>query len=387
MKHKFGQVNKLIVVLIYILLFMFSVSIFNLAGYILPVLLLFYGVTKPNSKIVVSRSLIILFVFSVIYFVDYSLFWQITVRDVILYLIAPWGSYLFALNFIKESQDDHRLGKMVLILVSGLFAHGILNLYAFYSTYGFDYAFRITVDFWRNEVISVTGCSLYYVPAMSISLGYLFFGEKRFIKAVSVLTLAVGILANVVYSNRTAVYLLSILLFVAIVTKMKQNLTSVRGWVVFLAVAAVMFSITAFDLFGIRTAIDGLEIVQRIKSNEVGRVEVWTSFLSSDWFLYPFGGDQVDFGFNFAHNLWLDIIRTVGILPFIALCVFTIQSSAIIKKFSAVKSNYTYYVYLVAGMAISCFVEPIMEANPYYFITLVMIIGGMEGYLVRTQNG
>lgn len=379
--------NDIYEFIIFIMLFLFAISFYNMAGYFLPILLLFYLIIRQQKKITISQTLSILFFFSVFYFMDYMFFWSITVRDVILYLVAPWGSYLFGLNFVKESNDEHRLGKMVLILSGGLFLHGVLNLYSFYITYGFDYALRRAIDFWRNEEISVTGCSLYYVPAMSLALGYLFFGERKHLKLLSVITIVIGFGANIIYSNRTAVYLLGSLLTIAVVSKMRKDHAKLKSWLVLLGIILTLTIVIVFNLGGIITVINNSGIMQRMRGNETGRLSIWISFLKGDWYLHPFGGDKVLFDYNFAHNLWLDIYRTVGFLPFVLCCIFAIQVVFLTRKFITVKNNNVYYIYLILGIAISCFVEPIMDSNPYYFISAVMIVGGMEGYIIRETEG
>ncbi len=367
-----------------LLLMMFSVSLFNLAGHFLLATVMLYFLLTLKSKLLIDRASIVLFLFSVCYFVNYLIFWSLDIRSVIVYLIAPWASYLFGLNFTVYSKDKKAFEKMSVILMMGFFIHGVLNLGASIAEYGLESAFRISIDFWRGDQLSVTGCALYYVPMIGYSLSYLFFGKSAKLKIGNGFILLIAVTANSIYANRTAIYLIGILLVGATASILIQKQARARHWMIFIGVIIVLLLLWAADIGGFKSFILNLNVTQRIIGNDVGRAAVWKDYLSSDWWTHPFGGKLADFNYNFAHNLWMDVLNTAGFLPCILLIVFTFSGFSIVKRYvKFCPKQRIPYVYAVFAMTICAAAEPIIESNPYYLMILFMMLGGMQGEMKR----
>jgi Na+/melibiose symporter-like transporter len=86
----------------------------------------------------------------------------------------------------------------------------------------------------------------------------------------------------------------------------------------------------------------------------------------------------------YAHNLWLDVSKVAGILPFLSLCIFTISS--IILVYNIIKKsqenhffNIIILSYFIGFMAVF-FVEPIMEGLFPLFLIFCIFIGILSGY-------
>lgn len=139
-------------------------------------------------------------------------------------------------------------------------------------------------------------------------------------------------------------------------------------------------------MIGFRSMILDLSITKRILGSDVGRFSVWRDFLTSDWWRHPMGGNKVVLQYGYAHNLWLDTLRTVGFAPFFLLVGFSFMAFFSVSKFyrTAGKEEKT-CVFLILGTTISCAVEPIIASNPYYFLMLLIIIGGIKG-LIRKRR-
>ncbi len=82
--------------------------------------------------------------------------------------------------------------------------------------------------------------------------------------------------------------------------------------------------------------------------------------------------------YNYAHNLWLDVARQTGIIPFILLLVSTILGSKKIL-FLARRHKADSLVALLGGimvvMLISAFMEPVMEGFDLYFYLMCLFWG------------
>lgn len=371
-------------ILLLVLLSFFSVSLFNMAGYFLAGAFLLCLLLYINSEIVVNKTILVLFFFSLFYFLNYAMHFPFGVKEVIIYLFAPLGCYLIGEAIIRHSKQKNMFFWLSIVLIGGLFLHGLLNLIMTLMYEDPNSTYRITYDFWRKEPIAVTGCSLYYVPLVALCIGYLFYGNKKIGKFLSFIAICLGLFANLIYQNRTILYLIAILLCLVVFISFFRKRIKIKSICLLVLVLLCFFFIWTYDLMGLKTTILNLDITERINSDEVGRVAVWMSYLSSDWWRYPFGGNQAEFGYNYAHNLWLDTLDTVGFLPFILLFIFSIQGFMILIDFyKQNKEERKIYLFMILAIVISSAVEPVIQANPYYFLTLIVLLGGMDGQLHR----
>ena len=359
-----------------LLFFLFAMGLFNMSGHILAFLILLFFLTSITKKIVVDKLVIVLLLFSLCYFIDYAMFWEVGVKEVITYLLAPWCCFLISENMVIHSKSKAITEKIILAIVVGLFIHGLLNFYIYLKMYGLhSYGMgtaRVSYDFWRKEMIAVTACALYFVPMISLSLGYLFYGKKKLYKGMSVIAIVTGILINVAYSNRTVFGILLLLIVIRLVSNISIKAINIRKVVVLLLVITGVIWCWSTNLGGIQSYIMELNITQRFLSGDTGRMEVWAEYLQSEWWRYPFGGQHFRSVYKYAHNMWMDTFNTAGALPFVLLTTFTAGIIGIMRK------NRVYF-YLMAGMLISCALEPIMEANPYYLFSLIIIAGALKG--------
>lgn len=368
-----------------LLLFLFAISFMNWAGYIICAVFFVFLFVVARYPLLLDRNFFILLFFSIFYYTNFTLNWGFGVKETIWYLLAPWWCYLCGKWYVVYASGGDPLRKLTLILAGGFFLHGVLNVFAYVQTYGIVYVlsttYRITVDFWRGDVISVTASSLYYVPLMTFAIGCLFLGSTKRGKAASWLVILLGALANVLYANRTAFVIIALLFVVGVIMILFRK-NNVKAWVGVSMLTVVLAAVWTSDLGGLRSWVSGLRVVERFTGNDMGRVSLWIDFLGSDWWRYPFGGNRI--GQRYVHNLWLDILRTVGILPFLLLIVFTVCSLFDIKRFfkNCGRRDWV-YGFMLAGILLSCAVEPVMSANPYYVMLWVMLMGGINGMSLR----
>ena len=369
----------------FIILACFSIGLFNLSGLFISFLILLSIVFFIRSRNVIDYRCYLLLAFSVFFFLNHSLFWGVLVEDIIIYLLAPWSCFLLAKCWVIYSNSRRCFEFIILVLIVGFFLHGMLNFYRYVQiSGGMDVVqnspYRITYDFWRKEIIAVTGCSLYYVPLMSFSLGYLFFGNGIIKKIVSTCFICLGMWVNIVYANRTAVFLIFILLLLSVYLKLSDTRSAVKTSFILIVVVFAILLVWNLNLFDIKTTVMNLNVMQRIESTDEGRVDSWIRFLKSSWWKHPFGGDLA--GEKHAHNMWLDIMRTGGFLPFLFSGLFAISSLEILYNACKIfKTEGRIYLLLCLGIYISCSVEPILQSNPYYFLILLMIFGAIDGKL------
>ena len=94
-------------------------------------------------------------------------------------------------------------------------------------------------------------------------------------------------------------------------------------------------------------------------------------------FRFPFGWDVEEPQYGYAHNLWIDIARVSGIIPFVFFLIVTFMSYYKLLKMLMLKDMAI--TPLILGLHIcfflSLFVEPVIEALPLYFYLYLMLWG------------
>lgn len=150
-----------------------------------------------------------------------------------------------------------------------------------------------------------------------------------------------------------------------------------------------IFAIVFLNAFGIQDELLSLKIVRRLLyGDKSSRFKTWTSYLfSGDWLRYPFGGQKSEFAYHgeWVHNLWLDILNKVGLIPFVIAVIFTITSirSAYGAAVRMKKANHNLLSNQIASLGLGalliCMPEPVVDANPYFFFAILMLLGGIKG--------
>jgi hypothetical protein len=102
---------------------------------------------------------------------------------------------------------------------------------------------------------------------------------------------------------------------------------------------------------------------------------------------HPFGwSENVLETQYYAHNMWLDIARVTGLMPFIALLVVTIKAAFI--QLRLLKIHADPFVAVTTGLSacffLSCFVEPVYGG--LHLFLWVMLWGMQEQYYLNYRN-
>ena len=112
-----------------------------------------------------------------------------------------------------------------------------------------------------------------------------------------------------------------------------------------------------------------------------GRSDRWIKSLENI-FKKPLGWPAEEFGHS--HNLWLDVLRVAGVIPFFLLLLFSAKSFKEIKH--AVKNNLKNHslnvliiVYYVA-FSLVFMVEPIFEGMFEMFVIFCLFVGVITKY-------
>lgn len=375
-------------------LFLFSLSVFNLAGYLYPLAAAL--VLLPElRRIRISGTAVLLFLFSALYFGFYSWHYGLSASGIVLYLFGPWTAWLLGRTFVERGG---RFLPLLAVPAVGMWLHGLLNLAAYLCSGYFalyDY-YRQSVDVWRGVLANVNSTGMLFTFAAGLSVGVLFSGLRPRYKLGAGVLLAVSAGASVFFANRA---LLAILLLVALLCGLFGQRGAGKGktlLLLLLAAAAVVIAAET-DLGGFGTWLNGLKLMERIRSDRGdARFLIWGEFFARWSFAeHPWGGGAMLSGSDFGHfhNLWLDVYNTAGVLPFAALAAVTLRILRQFFRFRRVTAERglwnerVIFTGLAAAVALNCGVEPILESNPYYFLILLMYFGAMEGMVRKGGHG
>ncbi len=380
-------------------MFLFAVSVFNKGGYIfaaMAVVMLLLNIR--NIKI--NFPVLWLILFSVIYTATYFVYNDFNVTDLVIYLLGPWTAYLMGHLFVTRSKKENAFYLLILVLTAGMCLHGFLNVIAYlssdyYETYSY---LRLSVDFWRGDLVSVTTTGMLYTFATGLSMGQLFSQKPLKQKLPYAVIFAGGIAATVLFANKTllvivamlfAWYLLTLLFSTKVSSAKKVGAVIVV--VIFLALLSVMWG---GDVGGLRTWISELKIFSRLQTENDSRFRAWMVIFENFNFLrYPFGGNHMfDLSGKFLHNLWLDVYDTAGAVPFVALLIFTVLAVGRYREYRKTtlrlgyKNEYMVFQYLMLATLLNCMVEPILEGNPYFFLIVLIFLGAMEARTAKLKK-
>ena len=381
-----------------VILFFFAISLFNLAGYIFSAMVLFaFLLFAP--KIRMSSTAVWLVVFSMSYFLFHTIHYGADINSIILYLIGPWSAYMLGRLYIEQSRNPNALMILLIVLSAGMYLHGVLNIVAYmrsdyFSLYNF---YRQSVDFWRGELVNVKSTEMLFVFLTGIGMGVLFTSCKTRYKVISGIVVALSIAMTVFLANRTLLVIMAVILAWRLICWMIDKRVSARSKFtvvvigLLLVLAAVMM--IGFNIAGVGDYFYSLKIVERFSSDvELTRVDVWKNFLADFQFLeYSLGGkfltESVDL--SYFHNMWLDVYNVVGVVPFLILIILTVVLVVFFIRFNRAmkragqKNELIVCQSVLLCVSLNMLVEPIIEANPYYFLIMMMFFGGMEGHLCK----
>lgn len=382
-------------------LFFYAVSLMNSAG-VLFLVCAVWILGRNLNRITVGVSEVLLLQFSALYF-GFLVFHQgMSLRSTALFLFGPWAAFLMGKAYVESASQEDALLLFLTVLASGFFVHGIMNWFVYlhsdaYAAYAKQ---RISLDIWRGTRVSVTASGMFFTFAAGIAVGIVFSDSGRKQKWLALAVLAVCLGVTVFYANRTLLYLVALIVGWRAVLWFFSSRVSRRARRKALGLAALLIGLLAVLLLcntgGFRDWCLSLKLVQRIlRENHAGRFAAWSLFWKEGAFLrYPFGGKQITWGTprSYLHNLWLDVYNVAGVFPFAALICVTVRQTSRLWVFGNVmkmRGKRRYAVILQCTMAaffLNAMVEPVLEANPYFFLTALMFLGAMEGEIRKVEG-
>lgn len=222
---------------------------------------------------------------------------------------------------------------------------------------------------------------------LGVSLGFIglpmaiLYKDKKIIRGIFVIVFLLSLVTTIHLVNRTG---LVICVLTLVITLLYYYRTNIRQLLV-----ALILSLAVYVLLQ-KLGIINQEVLDAYAArNEAdvltggGRTERW-GYALRQLFLAPFGwaenSGKTDM---FVHNMWLDIAKLTGIIPFILLCLCSLSSFNVLGKLLRIKRDIIVAMLLSLNVCFfcSCFVEPLYGG--LHFFLYVMLWGIQKQYLVR----
>lgn len=380
-----------------LILFLFSMNFINMESRL--ILFLFLSVFLFYKSIYVPKKSIVLILFSALFYIMSGYYHREFLTYYILpYLLAPAMGYLIGATIInKRSSEnlDNIVHHYIFIIVFGRFIHGFMNMVI---SGGFVNYNRNGMDIWTHSIIAATGQGALMSLSISLLFYMLFVVNRKSnlkMKIILFITVLIAIYNSLFTASRTALLIMVIVfainLFYTLIIKNQNTKSKVKRIfkiLIFIVIALLLYS---NNVFQIKERWENTPLYERI-SDETGyqsgdeyRKESLFKTIE-EAYKYPFGDGSLDT----THNLWFDVLKQVGWLPFILLVIFTIVSVydvlKIIKNNNVLLENKYLILSICCAFLINFFVEPIFKGMPYYFVDFCIFAGMLNIYAKRKSR-
>jgi len=360
-----------------------------LFGYIL-ILLLLLNIKK--LILVIDRDFVFLSFFSISYALFYAVELKSGIQFIFIYALFPGFFYLLGKYLIV---DGIRPRQIVLLLFSIGF---IFSLSSFISVLinlregGFAQLSREIPNFWNGKATKATLMAAYLTFNMTIPIIFLIRKPKTpiLLQLLGGIIFIASLLSVFRLGSRTqlVICILSIVLSLLFVIPRQSFKTNIQLLFFILILSALVLKFVPLNLDADYFSVLGSRLQESNNTSSAGgRTSLWIQGVEN-LFTYPLGwqGPNV----RYAHNLWLDVARYAGLLPFILLVIFSFRSlrntyKATRKAPNELLLNTTLLIYTMASMLIF-FVEPIMEGLFFLFTVYCLFQGIINAYLKQPKS-
>lgn len=326
-----------------------------------------------------SRNSISLLVFSI----SYALIWFMTgtISSIAILLsicLCPSIFFLYGSKIGKNFDYSKELPIALLLLITIM----LFNVYN--ATIRNVIAVGI-VDPTRQLVFegdesssNATVWGLLVSPALGLLTVPLFVSKpiRRIWPVLYTIVSILAILTVVHVINRGGLIIATLAVFVSLFVRYKEKKFLLIFAVVISVVAIVSIIPSSGDVFDAYNA-------RNSAGDEGERIVRWQYGLEN-LLKYPFGWNDDSLSHQyFMHNLWLDVARVSGIIPFLALVVATIQTLKNAYKLTMLSHSVTTIIIICIFITtfLSCFMEPALEAKQVAVYFFIFIWGIMDGVL------
>lgn len=376
-----------------IILLAFSLSLFGVPNYIFLLLCFVYflNIIKKKAFFKFNINIIIIFLFSITYYLIYIRYYSASFDNMLKYLVGPIAFYFMGHTIIRTNQNFFMYS--ILSISIGNFLHGFMNMAKHFEQNGFVLLIRRVPDIWTGELIAATLQGTFFTLQISLFFYFLFYFRgkgHKFIKIFYLATVVFSIYTSFLLGNRTLplMFLIIVIINLLVHSRLTNFKSKLKLTISMFLSLTIIFLVIKSNSFGIYDFILNSELFYRFSENSIindPRIQVYTQVYNQFWD-YPFGGNQMNLGLTYAHNLWLDVLNTTGIIPFMFLQYFTILTFLdIFKLYKSKQASMKLKVFSISiytGFILNFLVEPILEGKPYMFLTFCLFVGMLNKIII-----
>lgn len=377
------------------LLFLFCLNFMNKSNYIYIGLMLVFIVWMyiKNIKISLTVEFLILTICFTTYFLIYQIYFSISIHSFITFWIGPILGYFIGYHIVNM-KGNLDISIVSFTIVWGMFIHGMLNIILFLVR---GVKGRLIPDIWLGTDILATLQGTFFTLICSLFFYSLYHVKSKFTKIIFLAAMLFSIFSTLQTASRTLLLITGVVFVVNMIIYIYLNTTKfnkiLKTTIKILLVVCVIIICYKSNFLKMKEIYEESELYKRINSeyqtnlDEDPRFDMYKT-VAREMFNYPMGGNKMPF-IGYAHNLWLDTAKTVGIIPFFLLVLYTIMTLLTLIKFIKNKYIQDDKKYLMAslyiGMILNFMVEPILEGVPYMFI-MMCIINGTTRYTLDSSK-
>lgn len=392
-RNKLKNGGSLIDLLLILTIFLFAIDFLNKSNYIILILLVNFSIWMLTKKryLYIRYELIILSICFTLYFLIYKIYTPISLQSFIVIWIGPIIAYVVGYHICGET-NGIKIKNVLLILAFGTFIHGALNMILFFRK-GMDG--RHIPDIWSGIAMTATLQGVLFTMICSLVF-YSIFIEKNFgLKLMIIGCILFSIYSTTQTASRSLLVIVAIVFMINTILYLYINRYNKKIVKKFL-INIVLLIITVFaiyNIFDFESMYQHSPLYKRVHSeyetelDKDPRFEMYETVID-EMFQYPLGGNKIQGSLKYAHNLWLDTVIDVGILPFFILVIYTIMTLITIIKFikhNGIKKEDKYIVLSIySSLLLNFAVEPILQGIPYIFIDMCIINGMTKRVLDQT---
>lgn len=355
----------------------FLLSIFLIVCYILK-----------NKKILIpkSSSFALLTVFELLY-LFFSLLYNTFEISIFLFpILFYYDGFLLIEMSNNACKKKEYIFTIIKSIIFGLFIHGMLNYFNNLNSVN-----RNVIDYWTNTPLSATLQAMLVVLYNSLLFYYLFYERKITKKILYLVGFVFSLLYLFLIATRTGIIIILVTLVINVIYSLHLSgkLTMKKLFFIIIIVLILIFSYNK-DIFNIKSMYEKSNLYYRINDNTVRssddhRFYYQINTLNKIFESFIFKPDIKEYAY--AHNMWLDIGKNTGILPFLFLFAFSVVSIVQVLKYTKYLKNKNglkiAFVSMIFALNVNFFVEPIV---PLFLGVYCFIIGMTEANYRRIKK-
>lgn len=390
-----------------ILLFLFSLNVFNLSSLILVATFILIVICDRGKLYLPANDnvFIVLLIFAVTFFIFST---QNGINSGISAIGCPMAYYIglrVQNDHMELSLSEKQLKFVTLLLVAGMTCHAFVNFIYELIRFGGINSGAVHYDFFSlGAPTSATGAAT-YLTLFSGVIFYLIMESDSVKKRISgILLIIIAFVYDMILGGRTffaltgVSFALSLIVYIQGQRNDTRKMRAIGKFVlIVLVLGAIAIIVYILHQDAITKLFESTYLFHRISYAKTSQSQDLFSFFKSSgrWNIrkeyislmldYPWGGRKIlnKVGL-YAHELWLDIFDCAGFIPFLLIWIVTIQITICNIKYVFNKDvpikNRILIVGITSSATIQFFFEPVLSGCRALLFSYFLICG-----LIRSQ--